>query len=385
VRIIHVFAGDERGGANKGARALMQLQQRFGLDVSEVNLRADRENGIESIYQRMMIAFVKRVVMKIIGATVYMNLFLDLHKRIDLDKYDIIHLHWASGYAGPKFFSRYRQKLVVTMRDEWLLTGGCHYTHGCDGYVNDCLNFPAVSGLFAKKLIQRNFLAKKRSFSTGNIPVTSIGKDLKKIAMKSSVFYSTDITHINNVTEFSAKEVVPESFVYRAGGLMIADNLSSQFKGLDYLIEAARGRKITLVGSISDSDLQRLPENMDYVGRVDDKELLSQYLQRARYLVVPSTAEAFGKIILESFANGTPVVGFPIGEVQYLVDHNQNGALATDIASDALSDAIAIIEQLDDHLYEGFAKNAVKKFNLIQDEREVFLSYQKIYQRVKGS
>lgn len=385
MRIVHVFAGDERGGANKGARALMQLQKRFGLDVSEVNLRADRENSIESIYQRMIVAFVKRVVMKIIGATVYMNLFLDLHKRVDLDNYDIIHLHWASGYAGPKFLRRYKQKLVVTMRDEWLLTGGCHYTHGCNGYVNGCLNCPAVSGYFAKKLIKRDFLTKKRCFSDGFIPVTSIGKDLKKTAMKSSVFCSTDIIHINNVSEFSVNQVVAESFLCRAGGLMIADNLSSQFKGLNYLIEAARGRKITLVGSISDDDLQRLPENMDYVGRVDDKELLSQYFQRTRYLVVPSTAEAFGKIILESFANGTPVVGFPIGEVQYLVDHNQNGALATDVTADALSAAIAIIEQLDDRSYQEFSVNAVDKFNYIQNEREVFLRYQKIYQRVKGS
>ena len=385
MRIVHVFAGDERGGANKGARALMQLQKRFGLDVSEVNLRADREDSIESIYQRMIVAFVKRVVMKIIGATVYMNLFLDLHKRVDLDNYDIIHLHWASGYAGPKFLSRYKQKLVVTMRDEWLLTGGCHYTHGCNGYVNGCLDCPAVSGYFAKKLIKRDFLTKKRCFSDGIIPVTSIGKDLKTTAMKSSVFCSTDITHINNVSEFSVNQAVAESFLCRTGGLMIADNLSSQFKGLSYLIEAARGRKITLVGSISDDDLQRLPENMDYVGRVDNKEILSQYFQRTRYLVVPSTAEAFGKIILESFANGTPVVGFPIGEVQYLVDHNQNGALATDVTADALSAAIAIIEQLDDRSYQEFSVNAVDKFNYIQDEREVFLRYQQIYQRVKGS
>lgn len=46
------------------------------------------------------------------------------------------------------------------MTDMSILTGGCHYSWGCDGYTKDCSFCPALSS-FPDKSISKKTLSKK--------------------------------------------------------------------------------------------------------------------------------------------------------------------------------------------------------------------------------
>jgi len=55
---------------------------------------------------------------------------------------------------------------------------------------------------------------------------------------------------------------------------------------------------------------------------------MQQAYARADFFVIPSLQENFPNTILESFAVGTPVVGFAAGGIADMIVEGQNGALA---------------------------------------------------------
>lgn len=69
-------------------------------------------------------------------------------------------------------------------------------------------------------------------------------------------------------------------------------------------------------------------ENIEFVGRLE-KEKLSELIQNARFLILPSEGyyETFGIVIIEAYARGIPVVASNIGVLPELVSDRQTGLL----------------------------------------------------------
>ena len=42
------------------------------------------------------------------------------------------------GFLSPESIGRIRAPLIWTLRDLWPLTGGCHYTQGCERFTRAC-------------------------------------------------------------------------------------------------------------------------------------------------------------------------------------------------------------------------------------------------------
>ena len=58
---------------------------------------------------------------------------------------DILNLHWVSGGFVPiEALAQFQQPLVWTLHDMWPMTGGCHYSHGCDRYQKACGRCPQL-------------------------------------------------------------------------------------------------------------------------------------------------------------------------------------------------------------------------------------------------
>jgi glycosyltransferase involved in cell wall biosynthesis len=66
-----------------------------------------------------------------------------------------------------------------------------------------------------------------------------------------------------------------------------------------------------------------------YLGYVRDDLVLSLIYSAADVMVVPSIQEAFGQTASEALSCGTPVVAFNATGLKDIVDHQQNGYLAT--------------------------------------------------------
>lgn len=128
-----------------------------------------------------------------------------------------------------------------------------------------------------------------------------------------------------------------------------------QVKGTHSAIAIARaaGRKLIIAGNRSTHGEeaayfeQEIAPHLDgtairYVGAVDDAQK-NQLLGSAAALLFPiQWKEAFGIVMAEAFACGTPVIGFPCGSVPEVIKHGVNGFVCRDV-----SEAVCAVGDLD--------------------------------------
>jgi glycosyltransferase involved in cell wall biosynthesis len=131
-----------------------------------------------------------------------------------------------------------------------------------------------------------------------------------------------------------------------------------RIKGAHTAIAIARlaGRRLILAGNHAASGPEAeyfsreiLPhvddDRVRYVGPVDD-EAKSRLLGQAAALLFPiDWKEAFGIVMAEAMACGTPVVGFPRGSVPEVIAHGATGFVCRDIETAAAS--VALVGSLD--------------------------------------
>jgi glycosyltransferase involved in cell wall biosynthesis len=102
--------------------------------------------------------------------------------------------------------------------------------------------------------------------------------------------------------------------------VLYAGRLSPE-KGVEELVEAARGMKLVVAG---DGPLRdRVPNALGFVPHDE----LQRLYARAAVVVCPSRREGFGVACLEAMAHGRPVVAADVGGLRDLVIHEETGLL----------------------------------------------------------
>jgi glycosyltransferase involved in cell wall biosynthesis len=136
------------------------------------------------------------------------------------------------------------------------------------------------------------------------------------------------------------KIVVKPNFVYPDPGVNLEkENFAlyvgrlSVEKGVDTLIAAwkslAKGFPLKIIGEGPLSDLvveaaQQMPE-IEWLGRKSIPEVY-ELMGRAKLLIFPSKwYETFGRVAVEAFAKGTPVIASNLGAIAEIVDHGRTG------------------------------------------------------------
>lgn len=102
--------------------------------------------------------------------------------------------------------------------------------------------------------------------------------------------------------------------------LGIAVGYSDPRKGARYIIQAARNlekeAKVILIGwEESNNGMLEGTENIITLPGTADTDILAEYYSMADVFVLPSLAENYATVSLESMACGTPVVGFDAGGI----------------------------------------------------------------------
>ena len=130
-----------------------------------------------------------------------------------------------------------------------------------------------------------------------------------------------------------------------AGGYALYVGRLSVEKGIDVLLDAwdRLNGSITLK-IVGDGPLSNLVidavnkhSNIEWLGRRPMKEV-HQLMGEAMFLVFPSKwYETFGRVAVEAFAKGTPVIAANIGAIAELVESNYNGLLFDPGNSDDLA------------------------------------------------
>ena len=97
------------------------------------------------------------------------------------------------------------------------------------------------------------------------------------------------------------------------------------------------GMRAALVGRARSLGLE---SRVHFLGHLGDEALLAAAYRGATFTVLPSEYEAFGLVLLESLAQGTPVVASRVGGIPEFVEDERAGLLVPPRAVDALTGAM---------------------------------------------
>lgn len=278
--------------------------------------------------------------------------------RIAPSRDEIICLHWINGLLDAQSIRRihdhFRSPLVWLIHDLEPLTGGCHYSFGCDGYTKQCGECPRIGSANSNDLSHQIWLRKCEHLS--NLPICFIAPSSwgVKHARKSSLFrharieripYAINTRVFRPFCQHAAREVMqlPQDKKIILFG---ATYLEDRRKGIDYLIAAfdvlvslidPRGNVEKLqrddifllaVGLNGKGLMQRLPFAGRYIGQISDELMMALAYQSADIFVCSSLDDSGPMVIPEAMLCGTPVVSFDGTGASDLVKTMETGYLA---------------------------------------------------------
>lgn len=190
--VINSFYYSKSGGAGKAASSTSNNVRSLNFPVRDFYLENSRK--YRSIFNFIKIScatLLDNYVITRLSSPFFSILRSRLNttalERINHSEEDIYHLHWMPGLISLNLLQKSlppSAKIVVTLHDHWFLTGGCHYSSGCEQYLdNECSDCPFVRRSL-KKFVRKEFAAKKSFFNYfENV----------KIITPSNVFYNKAI------------------------------------------------------------------------------------------------------------------------------------------------------------------------------------------------
>jgi len=147
---------------------------------------------------------------------------------------------------------------------------------------------------------------------------------------------------------FSDRYHIPGPFVLFVGRLASNKGLLDLAEAFAAVSTTDRSARLVVVGEDggqrtaleSRAKALGIAERVHLIGHVEDDSSLSAAYREARLTVLPSEYEAFGLVLLESLAAGTPVVASRVGGIPEFVEDGKAGLLVPPKSPAALADAI---------------------------------------------
>lgn len=116
-------------------------------------------------------------------------------------------------------------------------------------------------------------------------------------------------------------------------------------------------------------------QNVQYIGHVNFFEKI-KLLQKAKLVLFPTLYhEAFGYVLIEAMACGTPVIGFGNGSVPEIIKDGKTGFVVNDVKE--MIEAVGKIDKID---RKTVRKRAEDFFSL----RKMISGYEKVFKRIVG-
>lgn len=290
-----------------------------------------------------------------------------VHRRINAQLADIVHLHWVTAAFVPLWsMARVRAPLVWTLHDAWAFTGGCHYPDACSEYKISCHQCPYFYSLHFQHLAMLHFQWKQRAYARLRPVFVAPSHAFFQTAQNSALLHDQRIRVIPNGIDperyFPCDNVaakialgVPHDAVCILFGAV--GGVADQRKGFDLLTRALEALPqyttrplLLLIFGASHAPDMASSYPMHCLGRLHDDIALRLAYSAADVFVCPSREESFSLTTLESLACGTPVAGFAVGGIPDMVEHQENGWLAPPHDPVALAQGIAwILEDRERH------------------------------------
>lgn len=283
--------------------------------------------------------------------------------KLHPEQTDILNLHWVARFVDlPQLLPQFagRIPIVWTLHDMQPLTGGCHYTAGCESFTGKCHSCPQLINRGVEDASAEVFearLSALRHLRNNDLHIVSPSKWLLNEAARSTALsrfsmtcipYGLDTTVFRPINKLDARKSLKLPLDNRLL-LFVSASVQNHRKGLDLLVASLAKVKtqhpdlrLVAVGQkeeATDASLHRL--GVITLGSIKDERLLAAAYSAADLFVIPSRQDNLPNTMLESIACGTPVVGFDVGGIPDVVRPNQTGWLARQLTRDSLAATIS--------------------------------------------
>ena len=405
MKILHLIAGDLKGGAAKGAVTLHLALKRHSvqstiLTNSKLELEKDDTISILNSFTSRALNYIRARIDRFLTLP-YLNKSSNIFStgifgyNFTSSKFykeaDIIHLHWINSLVNIKDLSKIKKPIIWTFRDMWPMTGGCHINYSCQNYLTgcgQCKQLKSKSYDLSKYVIKR-----KKKYLPKNIKIVGISNWISNNARASYLFKNYDIRTINNCIDtniffpLNKKESRKKLNINTKKKIILtgAQNLDDPYKGFDKFVELLGELEVSkyficFFGYINKSILANL--NFEYVnlGIISKDTILNLAYNSADVFVSTSILEPFGKTIVESMSCKTPVVCFDTSGPKDLIDHRINGYKAKAYEVTDLKNGIEYIIKPDE--YENICNRAIKKVKDSFDSNVISKQYIELYKEV---
>ena len=405
MKILHLIAGDLKGGAAKGAVTLHLALKRCSVQstiLTNGKLEFEKEDTVSilNFFISRALNYIRARIDRVLTlpyANKSNNIFSTgifgynfttskLYKEAD-----IIHLHWVNSLVNIKDISKINKPIIWTFRDMWPMTGGCHINFTCNKYkigCGDCEQLNSKGYDLSKFVINR-----KKKYLPKTMKIVGISNWISNNAKNSFLFQNFDIRTISNCIDtkkffpLDKKEskkklnILTEKKIILTG----AQNLDDPYKGFDKfldLLDLLDENKYFLCffGYINESIITKLKFEHKNFGIVKKESDLNLIYNCADIFVATSIIEPFGKTIIESMSCKTPVVCFDTSGPKDLIDHKLNGYKAKANEINDLKNGIEWILKSEE--YEAICDRAMKKVRENFDSNVIAKKYIELYNEV---
>jgi len=374
VKVLHLsYRGLEGGGAAVVTRRLHFALRSEGLDSTILCAENPDESSHITKYRR------SRVAAKLDPWLRYLTSTLGLNNVVDISSFmirqhqawrdaDVVNLHsygeFFSYLALPSLSQA--KPTVMTLHDMSTFTGHCYVSFDCERWKFGCgrCPYPDVSPSIERDSTHIEWKLKKWAYDRSMLTIVAPSTAYAELARK-SMLGRFPIHHIPHGIDTDVYKPLDAQQCRSLLGIPFAKkvlmfmskSLHSSVKGGQLLSKILktipRALKAEMVLILVGNQGQMLANSLDIpamdFGYVGSDRLKAICYSASDLFVHPTRAEAFGLVLLESMACGTPMVSFGVGGVTDLVRPGITGYLAEpDDTEDLVCGIVQLLE--DDHL-----------------------------------
>lgn len=413
MRVLIVNTSEREGGAavaanrlmdalnNNGVKAKMLVRDKETDDITVVGLKSGLRQRFNFLWERWCVYWHLHFKRDHLFELDLANTGSDITKLPEFKEADVIHLAWINqGFLSLNVIRKIinsGKAIVWTMHDLWPATGICHFTLGCEAYKGQCRKcFFLPGGGSATDLSTRVFNKKKKLYYNSGIHFVACSKWLGSSAKQSSLLSGLQLSVIPNPIDthvFCPKDkraarlhsTLPED---KRIILFVSQRVTMERKGMAYFIKAISllaerhpemkvNTAIAILGGRADEVVSQLALPSFPLGYIRNERQLVDIYNSADVFVIPSLDDNLPNTIMEAMACGVPSVGFKVGGIPEMIDHQKNGYVANFKDADDLAAGIHWV--LDEADNEDLKKRCVQKVMSCYSQRSVAMKYVEVY------
>lgn len=416
MRVLLVNTSENTGGAaiaanrlmealkNNGVKAKMLVRDKKTEQLTVADVPQSPMLKVKFLWERFVIWKINRFKRQNLFQVDLANTGVDITSLPEFKEADLIHLHWINqGFLSLRGIRRIiasGKPIVWTMHDQWPFTGICHYSGTCTNYETECHHCPMlVGGGSSHDIAARTFRRKQQLLGRAHIVFVACSRWLEGKARRSSLLVGQEVMSIPNTINANIFRPMEQMKLRLQHNLPIDRKLlifgslktTDPRKGIDYLIKACHVLKekypetasqygIVVVGNRAEDIRHLFPFPVYAFNYVSDEKQMARLYNTADVYVTPSLEDNLPNTIVEALSCGVPCVGFNVGGIPEMIDHQRNGYIAEVRNADDLAEGIRFA--LDPERHAALSAEAVRKAQSTYGETNVAAKYIALYNRL---